>query len=147
MPTLLLLRRTDPSLPYPSCPVPAAGPFRVDLSFSVGPVSELVLVRRPKIGKRDLKADTLGLGVRVVLVESGRTEDFDSEEAVRLWLEVADSLPIDWREKRACWSGTGDEKMGRPTGAEARKLLCRLSERDVEERLLWMTGMGRPRSD
>jgi len=34
--------------------------------------------------------------------------------------------------------------MGRPTGADASRLLCRLSDNEVEERLLWTTGIDRP---
>lgn len=86
---LLLLRRTEPSRPYPSWPVPAAGPFRADFSFFSGwGASGAVVFRLPKMGKRDLKVDTLGLGVRVFLAESGRGAIFDSDEAVRLCVEV-----------------------------------------------------------
>jgi hypothetical protein len=58
-PALLLLPRTA-YLPYPSWPVPAAGPFR-----TVGTCSGAVFVLRPKSPKRGLLFATLGLGVRV----------------------------------------------------------------------------------
>lgn len=66
---LPLRRRTWPSRPYPSWPVPAAGPFRGGLSFFsetlVVGTSEVDLFLRLNRGNRDLNAeDTLGLGVR-----------------------------------------------------------------------------------
>ena len=61
-PALLLLPRTA-YLPYPSCPVPAAGPFLTALS-TVG-ISGAVFVLRPNSPKRGLLFVTLGLGVRV----------------------------------------------------------------------------------
>jgi hypothetical protein len=66
---LPLRRRTWPSRPYPSWPVPAAGPFRGGLSFLsealAGGTSEIDLFLRLNRGNRDLNAeDTLGLGVR-----------------------------------------------------------------------------------
>lgn len=69
---LPLRRRAWPSLPYPSWPVPAAGPFRGGLSFfsveTVGAASDMDLFLRLKSGNRVLKdVETLGLGVRFVL--------------------------------------------------------------------------------
>jgi hypothetical protein len=57
----LLLPRTA-YLPYPSCPVPAAGPFLA--TFSTVGISGAVFVLRPKSPKRGLLLATLGLGVR-----------------------------------------------------------------------------------
>lgn len=73
---LPLRRRMCPSRPYPSWPVPAAGPFRGGLSFFsdtlVGGASEIDLFLRLNRGNRDLNAeDTLGLGVRGGLRGSG----------------------------------------------------------------------------
>lgn len=64
--TPLLRRRMAPRRPYPSCPVPAAGPFLAPLSFlSAGCVTSAAGADffRPKKGKRELNVDTFGLGV------------------------------------------------------------------------------------
>jgi len=106
----------------------------------------VVFVRRPKIGKRDLKAETLGLGVRIALPDSGLDKLFPAEEAAD-GCAGADSFSEGRRERGFCWPGAGDENIGRPTGAEARRLLCRLSDKEVEERLLWMMGIDRPSWD
>jgi hypothetical protein len=66
-PPELLLRPRGPYLPYPSCPVPAAGPFLG--AFSVLPLVEIspgaVLVRLVKNPNRGLGFTGVGLGVRV----------------------------------------------------------------------------------
>lgn len=48
--------------PYPSCPVPAAGPFRD--AFSSGTASGAVFVRLPNRPKRCFCVETFGLGAR-----------------------------------------------------------------------------------
>jgi hypothetical protein len=66
-PALLLRPRPAAYLPYPSCPVPAAGPFLGTFSLlsTVGTFAGAVLVRRPKRPNLDFVLPTLGLGVRV----------------------------------------------------------------------------------
>ena len=64
--TPLLRRRIAPSRPYPSCPVPAAGPFRIFFSClsedsASGAGADFFL---PKNGNRELNVETFGLGVR-----------------------------------------------------------------------------------
>lgn len=67
--TLLLRLLTAPILPYPSWPVPAAGPFRGSFSFLSTDTSASVF-RRPNSPNRALKVETFGLGVRVGLLFS-----------------------------------------------------------------------------
>jgi hypothetical protein len=72
---VLLLRRAAPRRPYPSCPVPAAGPFREAFSFFSGwEASGTALFRRPNMGNLDLKAETFGLGVREVPISGLRRD-------------------------------------------------------------------------
>ena len=75
-PALLLLPRTA-YRPYPSCPVPAAGPFFSVLLSTVG-TSGAVFVRLPKSPKRGLLFATLGLGVRVPVEDAGFCGGFKS---------------------------------------------------------------------
>lgn len=64
VPALLLLPRPA-YLPYPSWPVPAAGPFLRGLSLvSKVAISGVVFARLPKRPKRGFELVTLGLGVR-----------------------------------------------------------------------------------
>lgn len=65
--TPLLRLRIAPSRPYPSCPVPAAGPFRGCFSgLLAGPASGVGAdFFLPKNGNRELNVETFGLGVRV----------------------------------------------------------------------------------
>ena len=67
-PPALLLRPRTAYLPYPSCPVPAAGPFLT--IFSTVGTSGAVFVLRPNSPKRGLLFATLGLGVRVPVEEA-----------------------------------------------------------------------------
>ncbi len=70
-PALLPLPRTA-YLPYPSCPVPAAGPFLA--TFSTARTSGAVFVLRPKSPNRGLLFATLGLGVRVPVEDADLVE-------------------------------------------------------------------------
>ena len=67
VPPIVLLLPRWPYLPYPSCPVPAAGPFLGAFSLlpRVGISAGAVLVRLEKRPNRCFGFATVGLGVRV----------------------------------------------------------------------------------
>jgi hypothetical protein len=140
-PALLLLPRTE-YLPYPSWPVPAAGPFLAALS-TVG-ISGAVLALRPKSPNRGLLFARLGLGVRVP-VEDGLTGGRKLGMIPRPEGAGVPSLgdvniglgePLEGRRK----AGDGSWVcIGEPAVILGSALRL-LSEKLTPERLLWMTG-------
>jgi hypothetical protein len=89
------------------------------------------------MGNRDLKPDTPGLGVRIAFLGSG---------FVALGAGVG-SLPMAGREEGAVRSTREDGVADRASDVGGNEALCRLSERDDDDKLLWMMGRGRPNCD
>jgi hypothetical protein len=95
LPRLPLRLRIAPIRPYPSCPVPAAGPLRVSFLlsfFSALDGSSGFRFLRPKKGKREEDVDvTTGLGVREtgMLVLDDTLVSFGGEAALSEVAEVS----------------------------------------------------------
>lgn len=88
----------EPTRPYPSCPVPATGPFLANflasvLSFVLLPLSAVDFFLLKKLNRELKEIVGLGLGWRCRFNGSSSTDD-DFEAVVADWLTVVDLIAV-----------------------------------------------------